>query len=73
MRVSYWVAKSIDPNEDIYDIRGKTRQDVEVKLNARTDGKYGPPKLVITPEFAGSFDMLVQCLSVDGPYWEDTA
>jgi hypothetical protein len=71
MRISYWVAKSIDPNADIYDIRGKTRQDVEGKLVARKDGKYDAPKKVITPEFAGSFDMLEQCLSVDGPWWED--
>jgi hypothetical protein len=74
MRISYWVAKSIDPNADIYDIRGKTRQAVEVKLklNASTDGKFEAPKRVITPEFAGSFDMLEQCLNVDGPWWEDT-
>jgi hypothetical protein len=71
MRLSYWVAKSIDPNADIYDIRGKTRQAVEEKLLARGDGKYESPKRVVTPEFAGSFDMLEQCLNVDGPWWED--
>jgi hypothetical protein len=73
MRISYWVAKSIDPNADIYDIRGKTRLAVEVKLklNASTDGKFEVPKKVTTPDFAGSFDMLEQCLSVDGPWWED--
>jgi hypothetical protein len=71
MKISYWVAKSRDPNADIYDIRGKTRQAVEEKLNARADGKYEAPKKVTTPEFAGSFDMLEQCLNVDGPWWED--
>jgi hypothetical protein len=44
---------------------------VEEKLNSRTDGKYEAPKKVTTPEFAGSFDMLEQCLNVDGPWWED--
>jgi hypothetical protein len=44
---------------------------VEERLITRKDGKYESPKRVITPEFAGSFDMLEQCLSVDGPWWED--
>jgi hypothetical protein len=71
MRISYWVAKCRDPNADIYDIRGKTRLAVEVKLVARTEGKFESPKKVTTPEFSGSFDMLEQCLNPDGPWWED--
>lgn len=70
MRVSYWVAKRLDEDETI---RGKTRQSVEERLKERGDVRYEQPKRVITPEFAGSYDMLEQCLNGGGPWWENDA
>lgn len=70
MRVAYWVAKRLD-DSDAYTIREKTRIAVEQKLQAVEVGRYGQPKRVLTPDFAGSFDMLSQCLSEGGPWWED--
>lgn len=70
MRVIYWVAKCKDAS-DVYSIRARTRVAVEERLANEADGNYDPPKRVITPEFAGTFDLLVQCLSEGRAWWED--
>jgi hypothetical protein len=70
MRITYWVAKCLT-DRDSYSVRGKIRQVVEERLKERNAADYGPPKMVTTPEFNGSFDMLEQCLGEGGPWWEE--
>jgi hypothetical protein len=70
MRITYWVAKSLTA-PDTHSIRGKIRQVVEERLKESSWSDYGEPKMVTTPEFNGSFDMLEQCLGERGPWWED--
>lgn len=68
MRLSYWIAKSTDGSA--FPVRGKTRLNVEMKILAM-GGPYEQPRMVTTPEFTGSYDMLEHCLDMKGPWWED--
>jgi hypothetical protein len=76
MRITYWVAKCLKSPKrkrytDAHSIRGKIRQVVEERLKEENSGDYAHPKMVTTPEFNGSFDMLEQCLGEKGPWWEE--
>jgi hypothetical protein len=68
MKITYWVAKRLDSSSSI---RGKTRKAVEDKVRELGHASYAEPEMVTTPEFTGSFDMLVQCLGGRRIWWED--
>lgn len=65
MKLTYWVAVCKNDSER-YNIRGRTKNDV---LELYDPKDYEPPKRV-TIEYDSGFDLMYQCLSEGGGYWE---
>jgi hypothetical protein len=71
MKVTYWIAECLNDSH-AYSIRERTKKAVETELNSgrcnRAD--YGPVKKVIF-EYSDAFDLVTQCLTEGGGYWEN--
>jgi len=79
MKLTYWVAESLNDSE-VYNVREKTKKAAvaEVEARDRTFGtedfgtqyaNFGPVHKV-TVEYADAFDMMEQCLIEGGGGWE---
>ena len=67
MKLTYWVAKCLD-DHPCYNIREKTKK--AVLANKGYDRvRYSAPKKVEI-EYNNGLDLLTQCLSEGGAYWE---
>jgi hypothetical protein len=53
----------------VYNIRTRTKREAKAKLALHDAADYGPIKKV-SFEYAGGFDLMLECLSEDGGYWE---
>ena len=69
MKLTYWVSECLNDSH-AYNVRAKTKKEVVHQLREHYNASgYGPVKKV-TVEYFGAFDLLIECLSEDGGYWE---
>lgn len=69
MKLTYWVAPRLN-DSDAYSVRATTKKEAQQLLDAHDCPEdYGPLKKV-TVEYSNGFDLLKQCLSESGNYWE---
>jgi hypothetical protein len=71
MKLTYWMAECLN-DSSAYNLRAKTKREVVAMLDEHWDrSSYGPPRKV-TVEYADGFDLMAECLSEGGAYWEAT-
>lgn len=71
MKLTYWHIQH-QTDADCYSIRAKTKREALRQAKEHwndTDYALDTVKKV-TVEYADSFDLLTECLSEGGPYWE---
>jgi hypothetical protein len=68
MKLTYWIADCLN-DAPCYSVRAKTRREVKAELANREvrGGDYGKPRKV-TVEYAGAFDLVLQCTGEGGLY-----
>lgn len=70
MKLTYWIAE-IKNDSPAYNLRGKTRKAVQAELDG---GNHDPSNFEaprkVTVEYRDGFDLLTECLSEGGAWWE---
>ncbi len=63
-KLSYWIAHALT-DSPVYSIRCKTKREVHQQLKAYDINDYSLPQKV-TIEYSSAFDLMHQCIAVEG-------
>jgi hypothetical protein len=68
VKLSYWVARAVGDSQ-VYSIREKTRKAAVARRKEYGEEHFEPP-VKVSFEYDNAFDLMKECLSEGGGYWE---